>query len=104
MIIGRSKFTPGTGTPLQPEMFLIICRQTARQTHRQTDGQTHRQTDMTDNITYSHTWVVISRSCNSCKNSEKKSGKNQLQYFSLEAGIHHFDFLSLYCMNKETLQ
>ena len=50
MIIGRSKFTPGTGTPLQPEMFLIICRQT----DTQTDGQTHRQTDMTENylLTY----------------------------------------------------
>ena len=94
MIIGGSKFTPGT--PLQREMFLIICRQT--------DRQTHRQTDTTKNITYLHTRVVISRSCNSYKNSEKKSGKNQLQYLSLEAGIDHFDFLSLYCMNKETLQ
>ena len=73
-------------------------------THRQTDRQTHRQTDTTENITYSHMQVVISRSCNSCKNSEKKSGKNQLQYLSLEVGIDHFDFLSLYCMNKETLQ
>ena len=98
MIIGGSKFTPGT--PLQHEMFLIICRQTDKHTDRQTD----RQTDMTENITYSHMQVVISRSCNSCKNSEKKSGKNQLQYLSLEAGIDHFDFLSLYCMNKETLQ
>ena len=34
----------------------------------------------------------------------KKSEKNQLQYLGLEVGIHHFDFLSLYCMNKETLQ
>ena len=34
----------------------------------------------------------------------KKIGKNQMQYLSLEAGIDHFDFLSLYCMNKETLQ
>ena len=48
MIIGGSKFTPGTSTPLQPEMFLIICRQT----DRQTDGQTHRQTDTTEKITY----------------------------------------------------
>ena len=78
--------------------------QTDRQTDRQTDGQTHRQTDMTENITYSHMQMVISRSCNSCKNSEKKLGKNQLQYLSLEAGIDHFDFLSLYCMIKETLQ
>ena len=98
MIIGGSKFTPGT--PLQHEMFLIICRQT----DRHTDRQTGRQTDTTENITYLHTRVVISRSCNSCKNSPKKLGKNQMQYLSLEVGIDHFDFLSLYCMNKETLQ
>ena len=73
MIIGGSKFIPGTGTPLQPQMFLIICRQT----DRQTDGQTDRQTDMTENITYLHTWVVIGRSYNSCKNSEKKREKTK---------------------------
>ena len=53
MIIGGSKFTPGTGTSLQPEMFLIICRQTDRQTdrhtHRHMHGHTHRQT-YTDNF------------------------------------------------------
>ena len=43
MIIGGSKFTPGT--PLQHEMFLIICRQTDRHTDRQTDRQTDRETD-----------------------------------------------------------
>ena len=37
MIIGGSKFIPGTSTPLQPEMFLIICRQTDTQTDTQAD-------------------------------------------------------------------
>ena len=86
MIIGGSKFTPGTGTPLQPEMFLIICRQTDRQTDTHTHTHTHWQTDTQAD-----------------RHNQKKLGKNQLQYLSLEAGIHHFDFLSLYCMKKEAL-
>ena len=36
-------------------------RQTDRQTHTQTDTQTDRHTDMTENITYPHTRVVITR-------------------------------------------
>ena len=44
MIIGGSKFTPGT--PLQHEMFLIICRQTDRHTDRQMDRHTGRETQL----------------------------------------------------------
>ena len=36
-------------------------RHTDRHTHTQTDRQTDRQTDMTENITYPHMWVVISK-------------------------------------------
>ena len=42
MVIGGSKFTPSTGTPLQSEMFLIICRQTDTQTDRWIDTQADR--------------------------------------------------------------
>ena len=43
MIIGGSKFTPSTGTPLQPENVFLNYMQTGH-----TDTQTHRQTDITE--------------------------------------------------------
>ena len=74
----------------------------------QTDRQTQRQTD--DRHTGRQTHYLLAYAGGNkqimqfMQKFRKKSRKNQQQYLSLEAGIDHFDFLSLYCMNKETLQ
>ena len=104
MIIGGSKFTPGTSTPLQPEMFLIICRQT----DRQTDRQTHRQTDtQADRHDWKH--YLLAYACGNkqimqfMQKFRKKIGKKQTVIFKPRGGNTSFWFPELILYEQRSI-